>query len=87
MKVSNLNITKALLSELKALRERYVQFQTRIEAANEAARSGDEEARKQNALLTERIIELEKELKLAKESIEVCSLSLVRGQPGANRPS
>ena len=74
MKVSPLDITKALIAELEALGERHLQFQTRVEAANEAACASDEEARKQNAILTERIIELERELKQAKESIEVCTV-------------
>lgn len=73
MKVSSPDITRALVAELTALRERHVQFQTRVKAANEAARARDEEARKQNAILTERIVELERELKQAKESIEVCA--------------
>ena len=67
--MSTLAITKALVAELKALRDRHIQFQTRVKAANEAARTRDEEARKQNTSLTERIIELEKELKHAKESV------------------
>ena len=74
MKVSSLDITKALVTELRELRERYIQFQTRVKAANEAARSRDEEARKQNAILTERIVELEKDLKEAKKSINVCTV-------------
>ena len=83
MKLSNPDITKALVAELKALRERHIHFQTRVKAANEAARTRDEEARKQNALLAERIIELEKELKLAKESIEVCIIFLIHASgPG-----
>ena len=71
MKVPSPDIIKSLVAELKALRERHLQFQTRTKAANESARARDEEARAQNALLTERIIGLETELKQAKESIEV----------------
>ena len=73
MKVSNPDITKALIAELKALRDRHIQFQTRVKAASEVARARDEEARKQNVILTERITALERELKQAKESIEVCA--------------
>ena len=69
--MSSLDITTALVAELKALKERHIQFQTRLKAANEAARTRDEEARKQNAILSERIIKLESELKHAKESIKV----------------
>ena len=74
MKLASPDITKALLTEPKALRDRHVQFQTRVKAANEAARVRDEEAQKQNAILIQRIVVLEKELKQAKESIEVCIL-------------
>ena len=73
MKVSNPDITKALVAELKALRDRHIQFRTRVKAASEVARARDEEARKQNVILTQRITELERELKQAKESIEVCA--------------
>ena len=66
------DISKTLLTELEALRDRHVQFQTRVKVANDAARTRDEEARKQNVMLTERIITLEKELKQARESIEAC---------------
>ena len=84
MKLANPDLIDALGSELKTFRERHLQFQTRITAANEAARTRDEEARKQNSRLTERIIELEKVLKITKESIEVscslfCSARLVQG--------
>ena len=68
------DITKALVCELKTLRERHTQLQSRVKAVNEAARARDEEARKQNALLTERIISLEKELRRAKESLEAGTL-------------
>ena len=70
MKVASPDITKALVAELKALRDRHIQFQTRVKAANEAARERDTEARNQNNILTERIVKLERELKQAKESIE-----------------
>ena len=73
MTVPTPDITKALVGELKALRGHYTQFQTRVKAANEAARARDEEARKQNAILTGRITALESELKAAKESIKVCN--------------
>ena len=72
MTVATPDITKALVNELKTLRGRYTQFQTRVKVANEAAHARDKEARKQNAILTQRITALEKELKVAKESIEVC---------------
>ena len=77
MKVASPDITKVLVAELKALRERHIQFHTRVKVANEAARARDEEARKQNTILTERIIELERELKHARESIEVCAVAPV----------
>lgn len=72
MKIPGPDITKALVAELKALRDRHTQFQTRVKAATKAAHTRDEEARKQNAILTQRVIELEAELKQAKESIEAC---------------
>ena len=71
MRVSNPDITKALVAELKALRERHLEFQTRVKAADKAARARDEAARKENATLIQRIVSLEGELKQAKESIEV----------------
>ena len=71
MRVSNPDITKALVAELKALRERHLEFQTRVKAADKAARACDEAARKENATLIQRIVSLEGELKQAKESIEV----------------
>ena len=74
MKVFSPDFTNALIAELKALRERHIQFQTRVKEANEAARARDEEARKRNAILAGRIVALEKELKHAKESIEVSAL-------------
>ena len=76
MKFPSPDITKALLAELKALSERHAQFQKRVKAANETALARDQEARKQNVILTERIIGLERELKQAKESIEVYSISV-----------
>ena len=84
MTLPSSDITKALAAELNAVKERYIQFQTRIKAANEAARARDEEARQQNAILTERIINLERGLKQAKESIEVHALFLIV-RSGANR--
>ena len=77
MKVSSPDITKALVAELKVLRDRHLQLQTRAKAANEATRVRDEEARAQNALLTQRITGLETELKQARESIEVYVLWLL----------
>ena len=74
MNFSDTYITKAIVAELKALRDRYIQFQTRVKAANETARARDEEAQKQNAILKERIASLETDLKQAKESIKVCFL-------------
>ena len=82
MKISGPDITKVLVAELKALRDRHTQFQTRVKAANKAARARDEEARKQNAILTQRVIELETELKQAKGSLEVCLSA--GGEPQAN---
>ena len=66
MKFPSPDITKVLLAELNALKERHSEFQKRVRAANEAALARDKEARKQNVLLTDRIIGLEKELKQAK---------------------
>ena len=78
MNVPSPDIAKTLLTELKALRDRHVQFQTRVKATNDAARTRDEEAHKQNVILTERIITLENELKQARESIEACAFLLSR---------
>ena len=71
MKLAGADITNALVNELKALRDKQLQFQARVKTANEAARVRDEEAQKQNAILIQRIVELENELKQANESIEV----------------
>ena len=71
MMVPGPGIAKALLDELKTLRDRHVQFHTRVKAATETALARDEEVRKQNAVLKQRIIALESELKEAKGSIEV----------------
>ena len=71
MTVPTLDFTKALVNELKTLRDRYIQFQTRVKVANSSARARDEDARRQNAILAEKISVLESELKVAKESIEV----------------
>ena len=71
MKAPTTEITRALLAELKALREKHQEFQTRVKAADKTAREWDEEARKQNGALTLRITELEKQVKDAKESIKV----------------
>ena len=76
MKAPTTEITRTLLAELKALREKHREFQTRVKAADKTARERDEEARKQNEALTLRIAELEKQLKDAKESIEVAMHTL-----------
>ena len=78
MSVSTPDVIKALLTELKTLKGRYGQFQARVKIENAAARARDEEARKQNTVLTQRITELEGELNRAKELIEV-GLSFLRG--------
>ena len=75
MRASAPDITRALVNELKTLREKHQQFQTRVKAADKAARARDEQARKENAILTQRITGLEDELKHAKASIEVRFLS------------
>ena len=73
MRVSSTDISKALLSELKALREKHQQFQTRVKAAEKAARTRDEQARKQNEILMQRVLDL----KEAIDSIEVRMLLLL----------
>ena len=57
--------------ELEQLRDKYLQFQTRVKTADEAARARDDETRKQNVDLKQRVAGLEIELNQAKESIQV----------------
>ena len=71
MRVSTPDITKILVLELEQLLDKYKKYQTRVKTADEAARARDEESRKQNATLTERILGLEIELNQARDSIEV----------------
>ena len=65
------DITTALLAQLKALRDKHLQFQARVKSADQAVRERDEETRTQITILTERIVTLEKELEQAKNWIEV----------------
>ena len=65
------------LAELRKLREKHTHFKARIKSANEAARECDEEARKQNTALKERIVSLENQLKQSKEAIEVTAAIIV----------
>ena len=74
---SSADISKALLTELKALREKHQQFQTRVKAAEKAARTRDEQARKQNEILMQRVLDLKNDLKEAIDSIEVRMLLLL----------
>ena len=83
MKVPSPDVTKALVAELKALKEKHLQFQTRVNVADRAARTRDEETRKQNTALAQRIEGLETGLKEAKESIEV-SFHFHHNNPGAD---
>ena len=71
MRVPSPDITKALLAELKTLREKHAQFQARVKTADNAARARDDEARKKIKVLMQRIVLLENDLKDAKESMEV----------------
>ena len=72
MRISSPEVTRALVAELKSLREKHLQFQARVKEADKAARVRDEETRKKNEFLTERIIGLENDLDRARQSIEVC---------------
>ena len=65
------DITTALLAQLKALRDKHLQFQARVKSADQAVRERDEETRTQITILTERIATLEKELERAKSWIDV----------------
>ena len=65
------DIASALLSDLKGLQEKHRHFQVRFKSAEQAARARDEKTCNQNAALTHRIVELEEQLKDAKESMEV----------------
>ena len=71
MRVPTPDITKALVLELEQLRDKYLQLQTRVKTANETARARDEQTRKQNVDLKQRVVGLEIELSQAKESIQV----------------
>ena len=71
MGVSTPDITKAVVLELEQLRDKYLQFRTRVKTADEAARAQDEETCKQNVELKQHIAGLEVELNKAREFIEV----------------
>ena len=79
MRVSNSDITKSLVAELKSLRERHLQFRTRVKEADRAARIRDDTARKHNEALTQRVISLEHNLREAKDSIKVLSGPFIVG--------
>jgi len=67
------NVTKALLAQLKNLREKHQQFRTHVKSAEAAVRAREEEVRKQNAALTQRVVELEKQLEQERGKNQVVS--------------
>ena len=71
MVISPPDITTALVTQLNALRDKHLRFRSRVRVASKAAHERDEESRKQNKILTDRIVALEGELNQVKESIEV----------------